>query len=180
MEVDVDDKYFIMKAVAQYDMNISGIDMQRFYTDIYMAANKQMAFSDGGVANLSTVDVKQQPRALRQYFLSAYLEKYISALVVLNESLAGVHRLIPDMPAAETAQFAKFRTELEHCFNDLEIKVISVKLFDKITNNVDVKAEEVDFDDNIPADSILEIKNCIVYAADGIRPNEKIFVKSQK
>ena len=43
-----------------------------------------------------------------------------------------------------------------------------------------MKAEEVDFDDNIPADSILEIKNCIVYAADGIRPNEKIFVKSQK
>ena len=94
-------------------------------------------------------------------------------LLVLNESLAGVHRLIPDMPAAETAQFAKFRIELEHCFNDLEIKVISVKLFDKITNNVDVKAEEVDFDDSIPADSILEIKNCIVYATDGIRPNEK-------
>jgi len=180
MTADVSDPYLIAKAIANYEMNIGSIDIPQFTAEVFMAASKQMAFNESGIVNLTTVDEKSRPRSLRRYYIDEYLKKYINAIVVLNESLAGVHRLIPDLQESLTRPFGEYRSELNKCFSELEIKVISVKLFDKVTNNVDLKVTEIDYDTAIPADSILEISNCIVYAADADRPSEKIYVKSQK
>lgn len=180
MTADVHDPYFIAKALAIYESNISSIEMPRFFAEVFMSADKNFAFNDSGIVNLSTMDEKKRTKALREYYLDNYLKKYINAIVVLNESFAGIHRLITDLPERETAPFVEYRSELENCFTYLEIKVISVKLFDKVTNNLDLKTTEIDYDQTIPKDSILEIKNCIVYASGASRPAEKIYVKSQK
>lgn len=179
-ETNVEDPYLIYKAISRFSMAEKEIDFDTFLCDVTMASKSQLAFSNSGIANLSTVAEGQLQSSMRSYFLSNYLEKYINAVMVYNESLAGIHRLVAGLTPGQTAPFAEYREELKVCFKQLGISVISVKLFDTLGDNMDLKATMVDYDESIPAESILEIQNCLVYPEGGHRPTDKIYVKAQK
>jgi hypothetical protein len=179
-KVEVEDPYLIFKAISKFNLAQSEIDYEGLLLDVSLAAKNDMSFAKSGIANLKTVSQDQMFSSLRNYFLSAYLEKYIDAAVVYNESLAGIDRLVEGIDASLTAPFKSFRDKLKECCKHLGIAVISVKLFDTLGDNIDLKATMVDFDDRLPADSIIAIENCLVYPEGGRRPMEKIFVKAQK
>ena len=179
-KVEVEDPYLIFKAISKFNLAQSEIDYEGLLLDVSLAAKNDMSFAKSGIANLKTVSQDQMFSSLRNYFLSAYLEKYIDAAVVYNESLAGIDRLVEGIDASMTAPFKSFRDKLTECCKRLGIAVISVKLFDTLGDNIDLKATMIDFDDRLPADSIIAIENCLVYPEGGRRPMEKIFVKAQK
>ena len=177
---DVEDPYLIFKAISKFNLAQSEIDYEGMLLDVSLAAKDDMSFADSGITNLKTVSQDQMFSSLRSYFLSAYLEKYINAAVVYNESLAGIDRLVEGIDESMTAPFKLFREKLKECCKRLGIAVISVKLFDTLGDNVDLKATMVDYDSSLPADSIIAIENCLVYPEGGRRPMEKIYVKAQK
>lgn len=177
---NVEDPYLIYKAISRFSLAEKEIDFDTFLCDITMASKSQLAFSNSGIANLSSVADAQLQSSIRSYFLTNYLEKYINAVMVYNESLAGIHRLVDGLSPAQTEPFAEYREELKACFKQLGIAVISVKLFDTLGDNMDLKATMVDYDESIPAESIIEIQNCLVYPEGGRRPTDKIYVKAQK
>ena len=179
-KVEVEDPYLIFKAISKFNLAQSEIDYEGLLLDVSLAAKNDMSFANSGITNLKTVSQDQVFSSLRNYFLSAYLEKYIDAAVVYNESLAGIDRLVEGIDASLTAPFQLFRDRLDDCCKRLGIAVISVKLFETLGDNVDLKATMVDFDDRLPADSIIAIENCLVYPEGGRRPMEKIYVKAQK
>lgn len=179
-KADVEDPYLILKAIRIFNLAQSEIDYEDLLLDVSLAAKNDMSFANSGISNLKTVAPDQMFSSLRSYFLSAYLEKYINAAVVYNESLAGLDRLVVGLDSSLTAPFKQYREQLKDCCKRLGIAVISVKLFDTLGDNVDLKATMVDFDDRLPADSIIAIENCLVYPEGGRRPTEKIFVKAQK
>lgn len=179
-KTDVEDPYLIFKAISRYNMAQSKIDYESFLLDVSLAAKNNMTFTNSGINNLRTVSQDQVFTSLRSYFLMNYLEKYINAAVVYNESLAGMDRLVPGVTAAQTASFKQYRSKLLECCKQLGIAVVSVKLFDTLGDNVDLKAKMVDYDENIPSESIIGIENCLVYAEGGRRPQEKIYVTAQK
>lgn len=177
---DVDDPYMIFKAIGRFNMALSKIDYEKMLLDVSLAANDEMSFSDSGITSLKSVSQDQMFTSLRSYFLTSYLEKYINAAVVYNESLAGMDRLVSGLTPQQTAPFNAYRDKLTECFKRLGIAVVSVKLFDKLGDNADLKARMVDFDESLPADTIIGIENCLVYPEGGRRPQEKIYVVAQK
>ena len=179
-KLDVDDPYLIYKALGVFAIAQTSFDYQGLMVEAGMAAKCQMTFSDSGIANLKTVDSAHQIDSLRNHFLARYLESYINALVVCNESLAGIDRLVGGISKKDTAVFARFRDEILSCCKRLRICVISVKLFDQIGENMDLKVRMVDYSSDIPSESIIAIDNCLVYPEGGNRPQDKIYVKAQK
>jgi len=179
---EVEDSYMIYRTISRFNRAISKIDYKKMLLDVSLAADNEMSFANSGITNLKTVSQDQMFTSLRGYFLSAYLEKYINAAMVYNESLAGMDRLVTGLTPKQTAPFSVYRDKLKECFKNLGISVVSVKLFDKLGDNVDLKVRrEVDFgDENIPADTIIEIENCLVYPEGGRRPQDKIYVVVQK
>lgn len=177
---DVDDPYMIFKAIGRFNMALSKIDYEKMLLDVSLAANDEMSFFDSGITSLKSVSQDQMFTSLRSYFLTSYLEKYINAAVVYNESLAGMDRLVSGLTPQQTAPFNAYREKLTECFKRLGIAVVSVKLFDKLGDNADLKARMVDFDESLPADTIIGIENCLVYPEGGRRPQEKIYVVAQK
>lgn len=179
-KLDVDDPYLIYKALGVFAIAQTSFDYQGLMVEAGMAAKCQMTFSDSGIANLKTVDSAHQIDSLRNHFLARYLESYINALVVCNESLAGIDRLVGGISKKDTAVFDRFRDEILSCCKRLHICVISVKLFDQIGENMDLKVRLVDYSSDIPSESIIAIDNCLVYPEGGNRPQDKIYVKAQK
>ena len=180
IEANVPDPYLIYKAISRFSIAQSEISFEDLATEVNMAASCKMTFSNNGIANLSGVAPAEQINSLRNYFLAAYLEKYINAVMVYNESLAGIDRLVKGLTPQLTAPFVQYREELKACFKQLGIAVISVKLFDSLGDNMDLKAKIIDYDDSLPSESIIEIQNCLVYPEGGRRPNDKIFVTAQR
>ena len=180
IEANVPDPYLIYKAISRFSLAQSDINFENLATEVNMAASCKMTFSNNGISNLSSVAPSEQINSLRNYFLAAYLEKYINAVMVYNESLAGIDRLVKGLTPQHTAPFVQYREELKACFNRLGIVVISVKLFDTLGDNMDLKAKIIDYDDSLPAESIIEIQNCLVYPEGGRRPTDKIYVTAQR
>ena len=172
-KLDVDDPYLIYKALGVFAIAQTSFDYQGLMVEAGMAAKCQMTFSDSGIANLKTVDSAHQIDSLRNHFLARYLESYINALVVCNESLAGIDGLVGGISKKDTADFARFRDEILACCKRLRICVISVKLFDQIGENMDLKVRMVDYNSDIPSESIIAIDNCLVYPEGGNRPRYK-------
>lgn len=179
LEMDIDDPYHIMKAVTKYSTSISTIDMKMFYTDVKMISEGQMTLNSTTLAGLDQNSDKESLDAgMRMYFFDRYLEKYVDALMVLNESMAGIHHLISSMPVDETRIFDDYREQLLKTVADLGLKVDSVKLFDKVGSKIGLSATLVDA--GFSTGDILEIENCIVYFENGRRPETKIRVKVQE
>lgn len=179
LEMDIDDPYHIMKAVTKYNTAISTIDMKMFYTDVKMISEGQIALNSTTLAGLDqNGDKDSLDTGMRMYFFDRYLEKYVDALMVLNETMAGIHHLINSVPVGETRIFENYREQLIKTGMDLGLKVDSVKLFDKVGNKIGLSATLVDA--GFSTGDILEIENCVVYFENGRRPETKIRVKVQE
>lgn len=174
----LEDPYHLFKATYRFKAGCAEIDMEKFLVEVEMAANKQMTFTGNGIAHLATLKGDELAKQVRMYFVLNYLSKYIGALQIYNESLIGLEKLMEDVNASDVAQFLQARKQLESLYEAMQIKVICPHLFDSIGNNMDLRVEQVDA--GFDSGDILEIMNCLVYAVDGQKPTDKIFVKAQQ
>lgn len=181
LKADIDDPYFIYKAIASFSAKLDNINIGSFYSDVDMVSNT--GFVPKGTP-LATYDLKLPKSELdeltKNYFFSSYLKEYVNALVVFNESMIGLAHLVPDMPAALVRPFEQYRTQIQTAVSALGINVLSVKIFDFVHNNTDLLATEVDGGYDTPG-VILEIENCLVSLAGAPRDGgERIRVKVQQ
>ena len=174
----LEDPYHLFKATHRFKTGLAEIDMEKFQVEVEMAAKKQMTFTGNGIAHLATLKGDELAKQVRLYFVLNYLSKYIGALQIYNESLIGLEKLMEDVNASDVAQFLQARKQLESLYEAMQIKVICPHLFDSIGNNMDLRVEQVDA--GFDSGDILEIMNCLVYAVDGQKPTDKIFVKAQQ
>lgn len=177
LDMEVDDPYFIMKALSRYGKMMVGIDMGKFQTDVYMVAKAKFVFKDSLLATFKGEN-KDIDNIVRSYFFNQYLEKYVNALMVLNESMAGLKLLLPEVKA-KVNKFESFRIELLVLAKKLNVTVLYVKVGDMAGENVDLKAKPVDVEIGTPG-QILEVENCIVYLTDSRKPQTKIKVTIKK
>ena len=174
----LEDPYHLFKATHRFKTGLAEIDMEKFQVEVEMAAKKQMTFTGNGIAHLATLKGDELAKQIRLYFVLNYLSKYIGALQIYNESLIGLEKLMNDVNAADVTQFVQARQQLESLYAEMQIKVICPHLFDSIGNNMDLRVEQIDA--GYDSGDILEIMNCLVYAVDGQKPTDKIFVKAQQ
>lgn len=180
LQSDMEDKYFVYKPLALYFAKMSSINMQNFYTDVEMVAKTGFVIKGSLLASYDTKLSKDDiTNMTRIYFFTNYLKTYVNALVVLNESLAGLNYLAEDAKISEIRIFAKFRQEIEEITRTLGINVLTVKLYDSVGVNTDLLATEVDAGVEKHG-AILEIENCKVSLINGAPDNERIRVKIQK
>ena len=172
------DPYHLFKASHRFRVGIADIDMEKFQVEVEMAAKKQMTFTGNGIAHLATLSGDELSKQVRMYFVLNYLTKYINALQIYNESLIGLDKLMDDVSSSDVAQFVQIRQQLEKLYDEMKIKVVCPRLFESIGNNMDLRVEQVDA--GFDSGDILEIMNCLVYAVDGQKPTDKIFVKAQQ
>lgn len=177
LDKDVDDPYFVMKAISRFGKMMDDIDVSKFLTDVTMVAKARFIFKDSLLATFKG-DNKEIDNIVRSYFFNQYLEKYVNALMVLNESMAGLKLLLPELQS-HVVKFEKFRTELLILAKRLNITVLYVKVGDMAGENVDLKAKPVDVEIGKPG-QILEVENCIVYLTDSRKPQTKIKVTIKK
>ena len=163
---DVEDPYFICKAVARFWAQLDKIDLSAFYTDVDMVLGT--GFVPKGTP-LATYDASLPEAELetlvKNYFFASYLKQYVNALVVFNESMAGLTHLLPDMPAELVRPFEDYRLQLQQAVAALGINVLSVKIFD--------------FGYDSPG-AILDIENCLVSLSGAPKDGERIRVKVQQ
>ncbi len=177
LDIDVDDPYFIMKAVSRFGKMMDDIDVDKFLVDVNMVAKAKFIFKDSSLATFNGEN-KDIDNIVRSYFFNQYLEKYVNALMVLNESMTGLKLLLPELKS-QVDKFEKFRTELLALAKKLNITVLYVKVGDMAGENVDLKAKPVDVEIGKPG-QILEVENCIVYLTDSRKPQTKIKVTIKK
>ena len=177
---DVEDPYFICKAVARFWAQLDKIDLSAFYTDVDMVLGT--GFVPKGTP-LATYDASLPEAELetlvKNYFFASYLKQYVNALVVFNESMAGLTHLLPDMPAELVRPFEDYRLQLHQAVAALGINVLSVKIFDFVHNNTDLLATPVDGGYDSPG-AILDIENCLVSLSGAPKDGERIRVKVQQ
>lgn len=177
---DVEDPYFICKAIARFWAQLDKIDLSAFYTDVDMVLGT--GFVPKGTP-LATYDASLPEAELetlvKNYFFASYLKQYVNALVVFNESMAGLTHLLPDMPAELVRPFEDYRLQLQQAVAALGINVMSVKIFDFVHNNTDLLATPVDGGYDSPG-AILDIENCLVSLSGAPKDGERIRVKVQQ
>ena len=177
---DVEDPYFICKAIARFCAQLDKIDLSAFYTDVDMVLGT--GFVPKGTP-LATYDASLPEAELetlvKNYFFASYLKQYVNALVVFNESMAGLTHLLPDMPAQLVRPFEDYRLQLQQAVAALGINVLSVKIFDFVHNNTDLLATPVDGGYDSPG-AILDIENCLVSLSGAPKDGERIRVKVQQ
>lgn len=174
---DLEDRYYIYKALAIFTQRLEKFNQADFTTEVKMATRSHFALKSSKLAGF---DQSQTPdkleMATKQYFFDTYLKTYINAAVVLNETLAGMHYLIKDLDTSSCKVFNDLRTKLESACRDLGIEVSSVKVFDNVGQNTTIQVvDRINFDSG-NSGQILEIKNCGVRLAGGMMPQERIQV----
>lgn len=172
-------KYYLYKYLGKYSLSVTPMDFLQFYADTDMIASGGFVFKGCSLTELNQDGTPASLESMKQYFFITYLEKYIEALVVLNESLAGLDK-ITSIKQRDTACFQEYRDQIKNACHDLGIAVKSVKIFDLAVNNPGLQVEPIDFDRKITSGSILEIGNCLVYFEGGTIPQTKIKVKAQQ
>lgn len=181
LSADVEDPYFIFKAVARFGEQSAEIDLQQFYTDVRMIVETGFAPKGTPLTSYSATNQPEELESLtRTYFFVNYLKQYINALVVFNESMAGLSYLVPDMPAQFVQPFMEYRNGIREVSESLGIEVVTVKIFDSVFNNTDLLATQIDAGFETPG-AILDIENCLVSLAGSPRDSsERIHVKVQQ
>ena len=177
LDSNVEDPYFIMKALSKYGKMIDGINMENFYTDINLASKAKFILKDSFLAKFKE-DNKDIDSIMRSYFFNQYLEKYINAIMVLNETMCGLKLLLPELQS-KVGSFEQNRNELLDLAKKLKINVLFVKVGDMAGVNIDLKPTVVDVEIGKPG-QILEIQNCIVYQSDKSKPQTRINVTIKK
>ena len=174
------DDYLITKYITRFHSSLGDIDMNQFATDVLNVANVQFVYNTQPLANYNQKDRETFDESMKEYFFSVYLKKYIDAIYVLNETMAGLSHLIDGLSPQSVAVFSKYREDLNLLTDQLDIKVLTAKIFDSIANNVDLKAEMKDLDFDCPIGTICQINNCIVFRKGANKPNEQINVIVKK
>ncbi len=172
------DPYHLFKASHRFRIGLADVDMEKFQVEVEMAAKKQMTFTGNGIAHLATLSGEQLSKQVRMYFILNYLTKYINALQIYIESLIGLNKLMDDVTMSDIEPFVQANQQLEKLYVEMKINVICPKLFESIGDNMDLRVELIDA--GYESGDILEITNCLVYAADEPKPMDKIFVKAQQ
>ena len=179
MDIGIKDPYFIIKALAKYGKSVDTIDMEGFLTEVNMAAKAQFVFKESSLASPTfTSDSKDIENIVKEYFFKQYLEKYVNALMVLNESMCGLKLLLPEIKS-KVEIFEKYRSFILECIKKLQINILYVKVGDMAGENVDLKAKAIDVRIGTPG-QILEIENCIIYLNNNQKPPTKIRVTIKK
>lgn len=172
-----DQLHFINKYLSKYNSAINEIDMQMFYTDVTMVAQGKFIFKTRALAAYEQDGNRNE--TMKQYFFTAYLQKFIDALMVFNESLIGLEKLV-GISSVWLARFALYREQLLEDCHKLGITVKSVKIMENAGENVGLSVSKINFRNDIPRGSILEIENCLVYLTGGRQPDDKIRVTVQE
>lgn len=173
---DLEDRYYIYKALASFTQRLEKFNQADFTTEVKMATHSHFALKSSKLAGFDQSQPDKLEMATKQYFFDTYLKTYVNAAIVLNETLAGMHYLIKDLDASSCKVFNDLRTKLESACRDLGIEVSSVKVFDNVGQNINIQVvERVNFDSG-NSGQILEIKNCSVKLAGGVMPQERIQV----
>jgi hypothetical protein len=173
-DIKVEDKYPLYKANAIFEKNISVIDMSGFYADAEMVSRGELIFK-----NRSVISNAKNMSDVKFYFYTTYLEKFISALAIYNESLAGLYGW--GYSKNDTSAFNDFRQKIESVAKSLGIKIEIPKLFDNADIGYDVYlVDGCEFDGQFSKGQILEIETCLVYLDGGNRPSARIKVKAQE
>ena len=173
-DIKVEDKYPLYKANAIFEKNISVIDMSGFYADAEMVSRGELIFK-----NRSVISNAKNMSDVKFYFYTTYLEKFISALAIYNESLAGLYGW--GYSKNDTSAFNDFRQKIESVAKSLGIKIEIPKLFDNADIVYDVYlVDGCEFDGQFSKGQILEIETCLVYLDGGNRPSARIKVKAQE
>lgn len=176
----VDDPWHILKAISKYSASVWGINMVKFLSEVEMVCSAQVVLKGTLLARYgSDMSADELENSLKNYFFNSYLDKFINALVVFNESMAGIDGLVKGISNSDTEKFRIYREEINEVLKALGITVLSVKLFDDIGQKLDLQVEVGDFGNFNPG-TILEIGNCIVYLTGGNKPEAKIKVKVQE
>lgn len=180
LQSDMEDKYFVYKPMALYIAKLNTIKMQNFYTDVEMVARTGFVIKGTPLASYDSKLSKAELASMtRNYFFTNYLKTYFDAIVVLNESLAGLPYLVEDVKNSEVRVFGQYRLELEETARKLGINVLTVKVYDSVGINTDLLATEIDAGIEKHG-AILEIENCKVSLIGGAPNTERIKVKIQK
>ena len=176
----IDDVWHIVKAISKYNTAMLDIDLEQFYTEVQMINNGQIVLKGTMISKFNTECTKDElDYSIKSYFFNSYLKRYMDALIVFNESMAGIDRLTVGVEKADVAKFNDMRTKIEQLLNKLGITADYVKLFDNIGEKIDLQAEVGDYGD-FSSGTILEVENCIVYLTGGNKPETKIKVKIQE
>lgn len=180
LKLNLSDEYFIYKALAKYSSKIKDIELLDFYTEVEMVS--KIGFVIKGTP-LSTYEKALSPkeveRLTKEYFFGNYLKSYIDALMVLNESLIGLQYLVEDVEPSVVKVFEGYRNDIIELSLELGINVLSVKIYDGVGSNTDLKAVEIDAGYSKHG-AILEIENCLVSLVGSAKGEERIKVKIQK
>lgn len=177
LDSNIEDPYFIMKALSKYGKMIDGINMENFYTDVNLSSKAKFILKDSFLAKFKE-DNKDIDSIMRSYFFNQYLEKYINSIMVLNEAMCGLKLLIPKLQS-RVGCFEQYRNELLDLAKKLKINVLFVKVGDMAGVNIDLRPTVVDVEIGKPG-QILEIQNCIVYQSDKSKPQTRINVTIKK
>lgn len=176
METDkMDDAYYLYRAQAKYNLNMSKIDQKSFLTEVEMISRGQLVFNESAITKY---DKKDPDGSLRKYFFATYLEKYFNALVVFNETLAGLHYFDSKLTAKDTSIFTGTRTKIEEMAGKLGIDIATVKI-GELNKYSDVQIlDRVDL--GLPTNTIVSIDNCRVSMKGGAKSASKIRIMIQK
>lgn len=176
----IDDVWHIVKAISKYNTAMLDIDLEQFYTEVQMINNGQIVLKGTMISKFNTESSKDElDYSIKSYFFNSYLKRYMDALIVFNESMAGIDRLTAGVSSADVARFNELRTKIENVLKELGITANYVKLFDNVGEKIDLQAEVGDYGDFFSG-TILEVENCIIYLTGGNRPETKIKVKIQE
>ena len=180
MQADIEDKYFVYKPLALYFGKLGLINLVNFYSDVEMISKTGFVIKGTPLASYDQTLPKEELESLtKNYFFITYLKTYIDALVVLNESFAGLHYLVEDIHPSDVMVFTEYRSEIEDIAYHLGINILTVKVFDSVGTNIDLQATEIDAGIEKHG-AILEIENCKISLIGGSPNTERITVKVQK
>lgn len=176
MESDkMEDAYYLYRAQAKYNLNMSRINLKSFLTEVEMISRGQLVFNESAVTKY---DKKDPDGSLKKYFFATYLEKYFNALVVFNETLAGLHYFDSKLTAKDTSIFTSTRTKIEEMAGKLGVEIATVKIGEQNKYSDVQILDRVDL--GLPTNTIVSIDNCRVSMKGGAKSANKIKIMIQK
>ena len=179
LDLDVDDPYNLMKYLTRYAKTVASIDMPTLTAELKMLEKGNMVLVGSTLATYNkTNSLDELKSSTIQYFFTSFLQKWIDALVVLNESMAGADRLVDGVTSANVKIFESYRTRIQQVCSELGVIVENVHLFDKIGEKIDLSAKLVDI--GMATGDIVDMENAVVYLEGSRRPDVKIKVKVQE
>lgn len=145
LTAEIQGKYYLFKALALYSAKLNTIDLASLYADVEMISKTGFVINGTPLAaNNVSLTKEEAERLTRKYFFTTYLKTYVDALVVLNESMAGMSYPGGDAIAPDLKPFDVFRMQIETIVKKLGITYQTVRIYDTVGGNPDVAATEMD------------------------------------